>query len=90
MDLSECVSEERGPEEGGGVYGTQLLYTLYPNGHSGTDTRSEVWLLKSLLRLNKPTDQCVCEREERGHGEGVCVCTTLLSDTLSVSDLEDS
>ena len=61
MDLRECVSEERGHGEGGGVYTTLLSYTIYPNGHTGTDTRPGIWL------CNKPTDQSVCVIEEREH-----------------------
>ena len=50
MDLSTCVSEERGDEEGGGVYVTLLSYTLYPNGHGGTDTSPGVWFLNISIR----------------------------------------
>ena len=43
MDLSACVSEVRGHEEGGDVYGTLMSDTLHPNGRSGTDTRVWAW-----------------------------------------------
>jgi hypothetical protein len=56
-----------GHGEGGGVYTTLLSYTLYPNGHTGTDTRPGVWL------CNKPTDQSVCVIEEREHEGGTVV-----------------
>ena len=73
MDLSACVNEELGHEEGGGVYTTLLSDTLNPNGHTGTVTRPGVWL------INKPTDLSACVSEERGHGEGESVYTTFLS-----------
>jgi hypothetical protein len=44
-----------------------------PGGHSGTDTRSGIWL------RNKPTDLSACVSEERGHGEGGVAYATLLS-----------
>ena len=42
--------------------------TLYPYGHTKEDTRSGGVELRK-----KPKDLSVSEREERGHGKGVCV-----------------
>ena len=75
MDLSVCVSEERGYGKGGGVYTTLSSDTLQSNGHTGTDTSTGVWL------INKPMDLSVYVSEECGHGEGGGVYTTLPSDT---------
>ncbi len=50
MDLSGCFSEDRGHGESGGVCATLMSDTIQPNGHTGTGTRSGVWL------RNKPTD----------------------------------
>jgi hypothetical protein len=60
------------------IHTTLLSHTLYPNGHSGTDTSPGFWL------WNKPTDMShgQCLSEDRGCGEGGDVCVTLLSDTI--------
>ena len=76
MDLSACVSEECRYKEGVCVYDTLMSDTLYPNGHTGTDTRTGGWF------HNKPTDLSVCVSDERGHEEGGGVYATLMSDTL--------
>ena len=76
MDLSVCVSEERGHEEGGGAHAT-VRYTKAKWLHRARDChRSGVWL------SNKPMDLSVCVSEERGHEEGGGVYATLLSNTL--------
>ena len=33
------------------------------------------------VELREPRNLCVCVSEDRGHGEGVCAHTTLLTDT---------
>ena len=55
------MSEECGYGEGGVPYGTLLSDTLYPNGHTETDTSPGAWL------HNKPMDQRTCVSEECGH-----------------------
>ena len=68
-----CEREERGHGEGVCVCATLLSDTLYPNGHTETDTRPGVWL------CNKPMDLSAFVSEECGHGERESVCDTLLS-----------
>ena len=67
MDLSACVSEECGYEEGGDVYTNLMSDTLYPNGRSETGTRPGVWF------HNKPMDLSACVNEECGYEGSVVV-----------------
>jgi hypothetical protein len=57
-------------------YYSDVRYTIVNRYAECADTRTKVWLRK------KPMDLCACESEEREHGLGVGVNTTLMSDTL--------
>ena len=51
-----------GEREAESAHVTLMSDTLKPNGHTGTGTRSGIWL------RNRPTDLSVCVSEECGHG----------------------